>query len=133
MRFRRTSCADAEMNRQLLSRVFVDAHPKLIDIHARCGYPDVKQLPIRRRSKREMPLLIRLRGRERCLPVGATELNRCSAYWLFCSPNKSMTSQCLAYGDFLLSDKLGCVHGSYSEEENRRQYCELIWDSHFIS
>src|SRR5579864_6279646 len=95
--------SDAEMDRQLLSRVLVDAHPKLVDIHARCGHPDVKQLSRRRRFKREMPLLVRLRGRKHCLPVRSIYFNRRSAYWLVCSPNKSMTSQCVAYGDFLLS------------------------------
>src|SRR5216117_519500 len=88
------------MDGKLLSRMLVDAHPKLVDIHARCGHPDVKQLSRRRTFKREMPLLIRLRGRDHCLPVGATELYRYAACGFVCSSNKNMTGQCATHGDF---------------------------------
>jgi len=110
--------------------MLVDAHPKLVDIHARCGHADVKQLSPRRRSEREAPLLISLRGLEHCLPVGATKFNCYPACRFTCSPNKNTTSHCMAYGDFLLSDKLGRVPGRYGEEENRRQQCELMRNSH---
>src|SRR6185312_12449792 len=122
------------MDRQVPSCMLVDSNPELVDIHSWAGDPYVKEFPSEWRFKRKIPLLIRLRGLEHTFPVGATEINRYPVCRFVCSPNKNMTGQRMACGDFFLCDKVGRVPRPCSEKENKRHQPKPISSprSHFL-